>query len=298
MNAGSRDSIALSVIIPFRNEAKALPLQLAAFETASWTEPWELLLVDNASSDGSTEVARAYETRVPHAHYLRAYQRRGAAYARNVGASHARGDALAFCDADDQIGKGWLSAIGNALKRHQFVASKYETAKLNPPWVRDAYGDHPQEKGLQRLTYPPERLHASSTGLGIHRSIHQAIGGFDESWHYLEDTDYAIRAQDYGVELHFIDEAVLHYRYRHEMHEIFWQSYHWGKWSIAMYKKHRPAGIRDAWRWRQHLHLWQSLLADAVQSRERGQVGYVVRRIGWQIGRLTGSIQYRVPPVC
>jgi len=45
----------------------------------------------------------------------------------------AAGDALAFCDADDEVGLGWVMAIGEALSSMTF-ACKREYNKLNEPW--------------------------------------------------------------------------------------------------------------------------------------------------------------------
>lgn len=70
---------------------------------------WELLLVDDGSSDGSRGIARRYVERDPdHVRYLEHPGRRnlGMSASRNLGIHHSRGDYLAFLDADDV----WLPA--------------------------------------------------------------------------------------------------------------------------------------------------------------------------------------------
>ena len=70
----------------------------------------------------------------------------------------ASGDALVFVDADDEVAPGWLEAIGNALRVHDFVASRMDFEKLNTPAMAARMRIHPQRTGLQKLWYPPYLL--------------------------------------------------------------------------------------------------------------------------------------------
>ena len=56
---------ALSVVIPCLNGAATLGVQLAALARQEWSEPWEVLLADNGSTDGSAELALGYRDRLP-----------------------------------------------------------------------------------------------------------------------------------------------------------------------------------------------------------------------------------------
>src|SRR4051812_43195551 len=93
----------VSVIICFLNEevflAEAVNSVLAQAYTA-----WELLLVDDGSTDGSTDVARQFAGQHPHKiRYLDhdGHTNRGLSASRNLGIQQAAGDLLAFLDADD-----------------------------------------------------------------------------------------------------------------------------------------------------------------------------------------------------
>jgi glycosyltransferase involved in cell wall biosynthesis len=93
----------VSVIVPIYNAAKFLP---AAIESVlAQTHPhWELLLVDDGSTDGSVEIARRYAQRHPDRIRCLAHeggQNRGKSTTRNLGIQHAQGEYIAFLDADD-----------------------------------------------------------------------------------------------------------------------------------------------------------------------------------------------------
>ena len=93
----------VSIIVPFFNAA---PFFSEAIESvrAQTYDAWELLLVDDGSSDGSTEIAQRYAGRYPEKiRYLshEGRQNRGKSTTRNLGLGQAQGDYVTFLDADD-----------------------------------------------------------------------------------------------------------------------------------------------------------------------------------------------------
>src|SRR5438045_2944663 len=100
----------VSVIVPVRNGARWLGQQLAALERQRYGGRWEVVVVDNGSSDGSAAVAGDWAGRLA-LRTVGANRRRGINVARNAGAAVACGDLLAYCDADDQVAPGWLEAL-------------------------------------------------------------------------------------------------------------------------------------------------------------------------------------------
>ena len=283
----------LSVIIPCYNAADTIGVQLAALASQTCGGPWEVIVADNGSMDGTREVVARYRDRLPNLRIADASARGGSAYARNTGARLATGDRFVFCDADDEVAPGWLAAMSQALTEHDFVASRFDLRKLNSEWLQYVYGYHPQQDGVTTLPYPPYLPHAGGSGLGIKKAVHDAIGGFDESLPFLQDTEYCIKAQlAGGVKLHFVGEAVLHVRYRNTAKGVFRQARSWAQYNVLMYQRYRTPGTREYWRWRQHVKEWTHLLR---KIRDFDQ--HWLRLLGWQIGKLIGSLKYRVPPI-
>src|SRR5512140_3870131 len=98
--AGNDGPPMLSVIIACLNAATTLGTQLDALARQSSPVPWELLICDNGSTDATVAVALRYQDRIPGLRVVDASGVRGAGAARNQGAEEARGEWLAFCDAD------------------------------------------------------------------------------------------------------------------------------------------------------------------------------------------------------
>jgi glycosyltransferase involved in cell wall biosynthesis len=285
----------LSVVIPCKNGAGVIHDQLAALARQQWNRPWEVIVADNGSTDGTAAVVLKHKKQLPQLRWLDASSRPGPAHARNVGVAAARGQAIAFCDADDEVGAGWLPAMGNGLKQHDFVAARLDIEKLNPPEITRNL-NHPQRDGLQTVAYPPHLPHASGTSLGVKRDVHYAFGGFDEDLRYLQDTDYCFRLQLGGIKLQFLSDAVVHYRFRDGPQALFNQARHWGQYNVLMYKRYR-AGVSLAHPWKRHLSLWRALIRRAPCLLEKERRLVWVKTLGTQVGVLQGTIKYRVPPV-
>jgi glycosyltransferase involved in cell wall biosynthesis len=285
----------LSVVIPCLNAARTIGAQLEALSRQQWSGSWEVVVADNGSTDGTRAVVQSYRDRLPSLRIVDASDRRGAAHARNVGARAARGQAIVFCDADDEAGAGWLRAMGEALAGHDFVANRMDVEKLNPPEVVQGMSKV-QGNGLANIAYPPYLPYAGGCGLGVRRALHEAIGGFDESLAQLEDTDYCFRMQLKGIELHFVRDALMHVRFSNRPGALFHQARLWARFNMLMYKRHRQ-GMRLSRPWRRHLSSWRDLIRNGPRAlRKETRVGWV-RTLGTQIGVLQGVLLYRVPPV-
>lgn len=163
-------------------------------------ENWELLLVDDGSTDGGTALARSYAERYPEkVRYLEheGHQNRGMSATRNLGIRHARGEYIAFLDADDV----WLP---NKLERQVALARSNPSAALIygktlywQSWTgapedsqRDAIPDTyvPADTlysppTLLILSYPlGEALPAGPSDFFLRRDAVESVGGFEEEF--------------------------------------------------------------------------------------------------------------------
>jgi len=282
----------ISIIMPCLNEEAFIRDQLDALEAQQCRSSWELLVADNGCSDGSMEIVKEYHSRIPHLRIIDAAATKGQAFAKNRAAREAQGDALLFVDADDVVGSGWLEAMESALEERRFVAARFDIDRLNPAWIRQSY-PNPQRVGLNHYSYPPYLPHAGGSSLGVRRLLHEAIGGFDETMPVLEDTDYCWRIQLAGTPLSFVRDAVVHVRYPSDMYSIFLQAQQWGVYNVAIYKRYRPRGMPRL-PVLAGLRKWLALVLRVPRlASRRGRVAWI-RNFGWRLGRVRGSMRFRV----
>ena len=213
-DAGNRPAVdatdvALSVVIAAHNAADTIGAQLVALLAQKCDRAWEIVVVDNASTDATRAIVTAVSAGHARVRVVEATHGRGPAYARNVGARAARGRALAFCDADDIAGPVWVATMADALAVHAFVSGPLELARLNAAWLVDSRGSF----GTTGPTRFEDRFpFASSCNLGIHRNVFLDLGGFEESLPVGEDIDLSMRLSGRGTDLTFAPGAVVHYR--------------------------------------------------------------------------------------
>jgi glycosyltransferase involved in cell wall biosynthesis len=285
-------SCELSVVIPARNAADTIGVQLESLARQRFDRPWEVVVVDNGSADDTRAVVESFADRLPRLRIVDASDRQGIGYARNRGVEAAGGMLIAYCDADDAVSEGWLEAIAAGLGRYGGVATPRDHDLLNEDWVRDSR-DPPTPSGYHENWYPPYLPHTGSGGMGIRRELHEAIGGFDESFSSCEDNDYCFRLQLEGVELGTVEGAVYHYRFKDTVRAIFGQAYWYSEDNARIQRQYRSYGAPPK-RWTWAIKYWPALLGalpGVVTKRGRARIAWT---LGWELGRLFGSVKYRV----
>ena len=274
-----------------RNAEQHLAVQLEALAAQTCPLPWELVVSDNGSTDGSVAVVERYRDRLPRLVVIDSSARRGPSAARNQGVSAASGSLLVFCDADDEVAPGWLAAMTTALAEHELVAARLDHERLNEPWMVPVRNPQP---GLLQ-TDPPFLPYTFCAALGARRELHEKLGGFDETYpDGGEDRDYCYRAQLSGVPLVLADGAVVHYRHRDGALAMYRQARGYAYGQVRLYRAYR------------HLGLGRPSLAQAVASwlvtpvklvpalRSRRTFALWMARLGWRVGRLKASVRHHV----
>ena len=154
-----------SVVVPAYQSAATIGGTLDALARQDLDEPYEVIVVDDGSTDGSAEIAeRAGVTSVLRQPNL------GPAAARNAGVAAAAGDAIAFTDADCLPEPDWLRTGVSALERADLVQGRVEPV----PGDRGGPFDHTiwvlREDGLYECA-----------NLFVDRSTFMRVGGF-QAW--------------------------------------------------------------------------------------------------------------------
>lgn len=188
-------SATISVIVPTHNGAPTLAQCVQALRSQSLAPP-EIIVVDDASSDNSSEIANRFGCRV-----IRMGENIGAARAKNVGAQSAAGEMLFFTDDDVMVAPDALERIAADFQD----ASVIGVVGIFTPTIpfRDFASNY---KNLwMRFTYervPREKIGLFYTSVAaIRREIFLKLNGFDENYRgasIAEDTEFGQRAWGTG----------------------------------------------------------------------------------------------------
>ena len=283
----------ISVVLPLYNGAGVVGEQLAALAGQDYPGVWEVVVADNGSTDGGAAVVERWSDRIPNLKVIDSSARRGAAAARNVGARTADGDGLIFCDADDVVAPGWLAALARALEGHDFVAGACDHEALNPGPVANWHARSFETELPVGMNFLP---YATSANMAVSRAAFFEVGGFDESFAAVgaagEDIDLSWRLQLSGYRLHFEPRALIYYRHRPDLPEVWRQNLHYGMADVLLYRRYRAHGLRPR-PLSQALRGFRGLLLRAPALVHRGSRGVWLRDAGHRVGRLRGSVQGR-----
>jgi glycosyltransferase involved in cell wall biosynthesis len=202
----------LSVVVPAHNAASTLRVQLEALLAQECDGPWEIVVVDNGSTDDTASIVQqigAGRTDDPVVRLVSTVAGAGPSHARNVGIVAAAAPIVACCDADDVVADGWVRSMQAALSAHDFVAGALELDRLNPPWLVAGRG-----RSIERCpAYHDDLLFPHGCNFGIRRDLF-LTNQFDERWRAGEEIELAYRLRAAGIRCTFIPDAVVHYRYR------------------------------------------------------------------------------------
>ena len=206
----------VSVVITVRNEAPHIDQLLESLLVQDG--PFEVVLVDSESRDGTRETAEAFTAR--HPGVVRVFEREGSrGIGRNAGVHEARGEFVAFIDGDCYADPEWLKQLRVGLTSSPVVAGR--TVVVG----KHHYGQLERVELLQKgfdVTFP-------SCNLAYRRELFNGLSGFDTRFITAEDIDLNMRAVQAGVAIAYRPEAVVYHHMRTTflrfLIQAFWNGY-------------------------------------------------------------------------
>jgi glycosyltransferase involved in cell wall biosynthesis len=258
----------VSVVVIFKDADDFVEEAIESVRAQTFSD-WELILVDDGSTDASTAIALRYAEQG--AGRVRYYEHPGHANlgmsaTRNLGVSRARGEFVAFLDADDVLVPTTLEKAIAILRAHPRVGMVYGQVEYWYGWTghpEDQARDfiHPVGVPTDRVYEPPSLIAHfiqndgyAPAGLIFRRALFEQVGGYEESfWNLYEDQVFA--AKVCAVTPVFASELWFH-RYRQhpnaccvtaEQGRVDAARLRFLRWLVAYLEDEGLAGS-DAWR--------------------------------------------------
>jgi glycosyltransferase involved in cell wall biosynthesis len=287
----ARDAMhSISIVLAVQNGEPLIAEQLEALAAQTYRGPWELIVVDNRSTDGTVECVRQFKARLPNLRIVDAHAKAGLPFARNVGVGHASGDYVLFLDHDDRVAPRWLEAMARAAETADAVGGNNIHFSVDADGTERvtklAYEDHP----THGFNFLPSITGGNS---GMRKSLILELGGFDERYPSGEDVEFFWRAMLAGHEVKFVADAMLEYRLRTGVRAKMRRSVRDAAVRPLLYREFRSSGMprRST---REAMHSWVRLVLVAPRSLMAAPEtrDWWLSELASLWGRVRGSVRY------
>ena len=231
-----------SAIVPAYNAALTIEECIEALLKQSVPrKEYEVIVVDDGSTDGTATLARSYAVRVLTQHHC------GPAAARNLGASQSSGDILLFTDADCAPTLTWIEEMARPFADPEVAGVKgtYLTRQreLVARFVQIEYEDKYDRMARQ------ERIDFVDTySAGYRREVFLANGGFDTTFPTasVEDQELSFRLARKGYKMVFAPQARVYHRHDVSPGEYARRKFNIGYWKALLTQWHPERLVRDS----------------------------------------------------
>lgn len=225
----------ISFIIPAHNEARLLGRTLNSLNqaAANLREPFEIIVVDDASTDATAEIAERHGAKVTQV------ELRQISAVRNAGARRATGDILIFVDADTKVPAATLRAAMLALKRgHVGGGALVEFDEPSVWWAILLIRCWNMIARIGRL--------AAGCFVFVRRPVFDAVGGFDQAYFAGEEIVFSEAVKRHGS-FTILGSRVLTSNRKTVSHSLFETA-----WTVLILS----FGGLKRWQTREGLDLW------------------------------------------
>lgn len=252
--------LAITVIVPVRNEAAAIGSMLHTLLTQDYPrDRYEVIVVDGGSEDRTVPIVRDLQSRFCNLHLLYNPKRWSSA-ARNLGLRHMRGEVAVIVDGHCRVpDRQYLRHVAEA-----FAMSGAEC--LGRPQPLDAEEPTPFQQAValarsSRLGHNPDSdiysdqakfVEPQSTAIAYRREVFERVGFFDESFDACEDVEFNTRVHAAGFRCWFTPKLAVIYHPRSTLRDLARQLGRYGTGRARLAKKHRhsltlPALVPPLW---------------------------------------------------
>lgn len=298
----------VSIVVPVYNGERTIEECIKSLLNLDYPkEKYEIIMVDNNSTDNTVEIMKRYPVRLLHE------KKQGPYAARNLGIKNASGEIVAFTDADCIADKGWLRQLIKNFKGATIAGVGGEILSYNPKTLVEQYSD---KSGIlsQKIFFNSKfrglkMPFIATANAAYKKGILNEIGLFDDSFLIGGDVDLAWRVSSKGYRIVYAPKALIFHKHRTTPYALFKQFFGYGDEHAKLFKMHNAlfakryaidilAGLSIPYNLMIRLP-WRILTAYQYGGKERQlyiatPILYSLKMFGLKLGWLWGSIKYKV----
>jgi GT2 family glycosyltransferase len=284
----SGEHINVSVVVPAYNAESTLADCIGSLLRLHYSrEQVEFIFVDNASTDRTRTILGSYHGQIT----VLFENKRGAAAARNAGLRHARGEIIAFIDADCVADPDWLKNLILPLHDPKVGIVGGRILAQEPTNKIEAFGETIHDHNLSINAWKPP--YAMTANWSSPLAVLESVGLFDEKFLRGQDCDLSYRIVQAGYKLVYQPEAVVYHKNKKTVSGLFMEGCTHGFHSVQLNKKHRVFLQQYGYRRfskQSYIALYSSLV-NALRHSDSARYDFLFN-LGKKLGRWCGSLRY------
>jgi glycosyltransferase involved in cell wall biosynthesis len=230
----------ISIVVPAYNAGATVRACIQALLRQQLTRPYEIILVDDGSTDSTALIALEFAPRVQ----VISQPHRGAAAARNTGMRAASGGVVLFTDADCEPVPAWASHLSKAIRDGATGAKgTYRTRQrgITARFVQAEY-----ESKYRRMARRARIDFVDTYSAAYRRDALLAVGGFNESISAVEDQELSFRLAREGHDLRFVPQAVVYHTHAATPTTYLRKKFAIGYWKVRVAALHPERIMSDS----------------------------------------------------
>lgn len=229
----------VSIIIPVRDQPEDLVECLQSLENLDYPrDRLEIIVVDDGSRKQVSDIITSPDTSI-----IRQEESIGPAACRNIGAENAKGDILAFLDADCMAGGKWLKEIIPFFQAAKtgavggYVDGYYHDSLLDR--YEEVASSLNMGKRLLREGRTESSFYVPTANMLVAREAFIAAGGFKAGMHVGEDVDFCWRLRNLGYNLLYAPFGRVAHKHRNKLGKMLRRRSDYGTSEALLYRTHR-----------------------------------------------------------
>jgi len=245
---------AVSIVVPVYNDPDGVRATLDSLVAQSTDSPYEIVVVDNDSTDRTPEVVRSYENDHDHLTLVHEREIQSSYAARNTGIRNTDSETLAFVDADMTVPEDWLDSALAAFESADadYMGCHVELALPEDPSLAARYDHH---TGFPVEGYLEQQGFAPTCCLVVRREVFADVGLFDHRLVSGGDKEFGNRVSEAGYDRHFAADVTMYHPTRNGLRELVSKDRRVGRGLCQLQRYHpdrygtpgvppRPSGIK------------------------------------------------------
>jgi len=243
----------ISIIIPVYNDPEGISTTLDSLLTQTTTN-YEIVAVDNNSTDRTPEIIHSYEQDHDHITLIHEREIQSSYAARNTGIKHTESDIIAFVDADMTVPKDWLESALDAFQTTDadYMGCNVELTLPETPTLAARYDHH---TGFPIEGYLKHQQFAPTCCLVVRREVFEDVGLFDPRLVSGGDKEFGNRVDNAGYDQQFAEDVEMCHPTRNSLDALVSKDRRVGRGLCQLQRYHpnrygnpgvppRPTGIK------------------------------------------------------